>query len=140
MANILRFSVIGLLISLSSSFTLLTFNLLAIPGAAVTGKELLEQLIISAILGIMIGLISLILETDYLNFTLLLIIHFIAVTICVLAAGYFGGWYDITNMVTMISLLMSIIIIYIISWGITILLLKRDIKEMNHFIQQKRKK
>lgn len=138
--KILRFVIIGILIGLSSSYTLVTFNVLASPRASITGKELLEQVIISAILGIVIGLISLIFETERFSFILRLLIHFVVVTICVLIAGYFGEWYDVTNIITIMSLLISIIVIYLISWGITLLLLKRDIEEINHFIQKKRKK
>ena len=137
--KILRLAIIGLLISLSSSYTIMTIKVLAIPDATVTGKELLEQVIIAAILGIVIGLISLIFETERLSFTLQLIIHLIVVTMCVLVAGYFGEWYDVTNIFTIMSLLISIIVIYIISWGIILLLLKRDIEEINHFIQKRRK-
>lgn len=138
MVNILRFSIIGLLISLSSSYTLMTLNILAIPNATVTGQDLLKQVIIAAMLGIIIGLISLIFETERLHFPLQLIIHFVLVTICVLVAGYFGEWYDVTNIVTIMYLFISIIVIYLISWGIILLLTKRDIKEINDFIQKKK--
>ncbi len=60
MIKIIRFAIIGLLIGLSSSYTIVTFNLLADSNAPITGKELFEQVIIAAILGIVIGLISLI--------------------------------------------------------------------------------
>lgn len=138
MVNILRFSIIGLLISLSSSYTLMTLNILAIPNATVTGQDLLKQVIIAAMLGIIIGLISLIFETERLHFPLQLIIHFVLVTMCVLVAGYFGEWYDVTNIVTIMYLFISIIVIYLISWGIILLLTKRDIKEINDFIQKKK--
>lgn len=136
--KILRFAIIGLLIGLSSSYTIVTFDLLADSNAPITGKELLEQVIIAAILGIVIGLISLIFRTERINFTIQLFIHFIVVTICVFVAGSFGEWYDVTSVTTIISLLISIIIIYIISWGIALLLQKRDIEEMNLFIQKRR--
>ena len=64
------------------------------PGTTVTGAELVEQLVIAAVLGIVISLITLILESDRFPFIILLCIHFIAITICVLTAGYFGQWYD----------------------------------------------
>lgn len=138
MMKILRFAIIGLLIGLSSSYTIVTFDLLADSNAPITGKELFEQVIIAAILGIVIGLISLIFRTERINFTIQLFIHFIVVTICVFVAGSFGEWYDVTSVTTIISLLISIIIIYIISWGIALLLQKRDIEEMNLFIQKRR--
>lgn len=137
--KILRLVIIGLLIGLSSSYTLVTLSVLATPNATVTGKELLEQVIIAAILGIVIGLISSIFETERLSFILQLFIHLVAVIICVLVAGYFGEWYDVTDIVTMMPLLISIIVIYMISWGVILLLLKRNIKEMNQFIQKRRK-
>ncbi|MEH6948224.1 DUF3021 domain-containing protein [Bacillus sp. JJ634] len=139
MVKILRFAIIGVLIGLSSSYTLVTFNVLATPNATITGKELFEQVIIAAILGIVIGLISLIFKTERLSFTLQLFIHFAFVTICVLVAGRFGEWYDVASIATIISLLISIIVIYIISWGIALLLQKRDIAKMNYFIQKRRK-
>ncbi|RTQ94972.1 DUF3021 domain-containing protein [Lysinibacillus telephonicus] len=136
--KIIRFAIIGLLIGLSSSYTIVTFNLLADSNAPITGKELFEQVIIAAILGIVIGLISLIFKTERFSFTLQLFIHFIVVTICVFAAGNIGEWYDVTSIATIISLLISIVVIYIISWGIALLLQKRDIEEMNLFIQKRR--
>ena len=138
MVNILRFAIIGLLISLSSSYTLMTLNILAIPNATVNGQELLKQVIIAAILGIIIGLISLIFETERLPFTLQLFIHFVLVTMCVLGTGYFGEWYDVTNIATIMYLFISIIVIYLISWGIILLLIKKDIKEINDFIQKRK--
>lgn len=136
MAKILRFVIIGLLIGLSSSYTLVTYNVLATPNATMTGKELLEQVIIAAILGIVIGLSSFIFETERLSFILQLFIHLAIVTTCVLVAGYFGGWYHVTSIA---AIMISIIVIYIISWGIALLLQKRDIKEINDSIQKRRK-
>lgn len=139
MVEIIRFSIIGLLISLSSTFTLMTVDILVTPDATVTGKELLEQVIIAAILGVVIGLISLIFKTERLSFIGQLIIHLFGVIIFVLVAGYFGSWYDVTNLSTIMTILISIIVIYVISWGIVLLLQKRDIEEMNRFIQKRRK-
>ncbi|WP_313894728.1 DUF3021 family protein [Psychrobacillus sp.] len=139
MITILRFAIIGLLISLSSSYTLMTIDVLTTPGIIVTGEDLLKQLIIAAILGVAIGLISVIFETDYFSFTFQLFIHLVTVITCVFIAGYFGGWYDVTNKMTLVSLLISVIIIYIISWGIILLVMKRVIGEINHAIQKRRK-
>ena len=137
--TILRFAIIGLLISLSSSYTLMTIDVLTTPGTTVTGEDLFKQLIIAAILGIVIGLCSSIFETDRLGFTIQLLIHFTVVITCVLVAGYFGEWYDVTNIITISSLLISVIVIYIISWGIILLLMKRVIGEINEVIQKRRK-
>lgn len=134
----LRMMIIGLLISLSSSYVLMSLSVFSKPDAVMTGVELLEQVMIAAVLGVIIGLISLILETERLPFTILLIIHYIAITICVLIAGYIGHWYDISDLSTVTVVLLSMVIIYILTWCIIYVLLKLDVKEMNKSIQKRR--
>ena len=56
----LRMMIIGLLISLSSSYILVTLSVLS-NNAVMSGAELLEEIIIATILGIAIGLFSAIL-------------------------------------------------------------------------------
>lgn len=136
MYEILRFSMIGLLIGLSSSYT---FQALLNQKPVMTGNELSNEYLIAGVLGIVIGWISLIFKTERFSFTIQLIIHFVFVTICVLAAGYFGEWYDITNINSMLSLLVWIMIIYVISWGFSLVLIKKDIKEVNQAIQKRKK-
>lgn len=136
MYGILRFSLIGLLIGLSSSYT---FQALSNQKSVMTGNELCKEYLIAAVLGIVIGWISLIFKTERFSFTIQLIIHFVLVTICVLAAGYFGKWYDMTSRNSMLSLLVWIIIIYAISWLFSLVLIKRDIREMNQAIQKRKK-
>lgn len=136
MYGILRFSIIGLLIGLSSSYT---FQALVNQKPVMTGNELSKEYLIAGILGIVIGWISLIFKTERFSFTIQLIIHFVLVTICVLAAGYLGEWYDITNINSMLSLLVWVIIIYTISWLFSLLLIKKDINEMNQAIQKRKK-
>lgn len=134
----LRMMIIGLLISLSSSYVVMSLSIFSKPGATMTGAELLKQIAIAAVLGIVIGLISLILESERYPFTVLLCIHFFAITICVFTAGYFGQWYDISNLSTVAGVLLSEVIIYAITWCIIYVLLKRDIEEMNKSIQKRR--
>ncbi|KOS69204.1 hypothetical protein AEA09_12030 [Lysinibacillus contaminans] len=134
----LRMMIIGLLISLSSSYVLMSLSVFSKPNAVMSGAELLEQIAIAAVMGIVIGLISLILESERLPFTVLLCIHFIAIIICVLIAGYFGQWYDISDISTIVGVLFSVVIIYIITWCIIRVLLKRDIQEINKSIQKRR--
>ena len=136
MYETLRFSMIGLLIGLSSSYT---FQALINQKSVITGNELSKEYLIAGILGIVIGWISLIFKTERFSFTIQIIIHFVLVTICVLAAGYFGKWYDITNIKSMLSLLVWIIIIYAISWVFSLVLTKKDIKEINQAIQKRKK-
>lgn len=126
--------IIGLLISLSSSYVLVTLSMLS-NNEVIVGSELLEQVIIAAILGIVIGLLSLIYDIERLPFLIQLPIHIIAVTICVLIAGYFGHWFDHSGLV---YILIAEIIIYVIVWGITFVLQLNDIKEINHEIQKRK--
>lgn len=136
--HVLRMMIIGLLISLSSSYVLMSFSIFSKPNAVMTGVELLEQVMIAAVLGVIIGLISLILDTERLPFTILLIIHYIAITICVFTAGYFGQWYEISSTSSIVGILFSEVIIYVLTWCIIRLLLKRDVEEINKSIQKRR--
>lgn len=136
MFEFIRFSTIGLLIGLSSSYT---FQALFSLNETVSGKELFKEYIIAGILGIVIGWISLIFRTERFSFTAQLIIHFVFVSIGVLVAGYVGEWYDITNINTMLGLLVWVIFIYIVSWGLSLVLIKKDIKRLNRSIQNRKK-
>ncbi|WP_100401794.1 DUF3021 domain-containing protein [Bacillus sp. FJAT-42315] len=136
--KILRMMIIGLLISLSSSYTLMTISVLSIPDAVMTGPDLLKQLVLAAVLGIVIGLLSLIFESESLSFPIQLIIHFIALTVCILTAGYVGDWYDVTQVSTIMFVLISELIIYGLTWGILHVLTKRDIDMLNEKIQKRK--
>ncbi|MGE7113109.1 DUF3021 domain-containing protein [Lysinibacillus sp. NPDC047702] len=130
----LRMMIIGLLISLSSSYVLVTLSMMSNNGVIV-GSELLEQVIIAAILGVVIGLLSLIYYIERLPFLIQLSLHIIAVTLCVIIAGYFGHWFDHSSLV---YILIAEIVIYIIVWGITYVLQLNDIAEINHEIQKRK--
>ena len=136
--RILRVMIIGLLISLSSSYVIMSLSIFLKPGVTVTGAELVEQMTIAAVLGIVIGLLTLILESDRFPFMILLCIHFIAITICVVTAGYFGQWYDRSDLSTITGVLLSMVIIYGVTWCLIYVLLKRDMQEINKSIQKRR--
>ncbi|QDQ02046.1 DUF3021 domain-containing protein [Lysinibacillus fusiformis] len=132
--RILSMMIIGLLISLSSSYVLVTLSIIS-KNTVVTGPELLEQIIIAAILGIVIGLLSLIFELERLLFTIQLTLHFSAVTLCVFTAGYFGRWFEHSSI---FYVFISEIIIYFIVWCILYVLQKIDIQEINNAIQKRK--
>ncbi|MGE7839401.1 DUF3021 domain-containing protein [Lysinibacillus sp. NPDC093712] len=132
--RVLRMMIIGILISLSSSYTLVTLSLISNHGMA-SGPELLEQIIIAAILGTVIGILSLIFEIERLLFSIQLILHFIAVTLCVMIAGYFGRWFEHGGIM---YVLVSEIIIYFIVWCVLYVLQKSDIEKINHVIQKRK--
>lgn len=126
--------IIGLLISLSSSYVLVTFSVLS-NNAMVSGTELQEQIVIAAILGIAIGLLSIIFEIESIPFMVQLLLHLIAVTICVLIAGYFGGWFMHSGVK---YVLFSEAVIYIIVWCILYILQLNDIKKINREIRKRK--
>lgn len=126
--------IIGLLISLSSSYVLVTFSVLS-NNAMVSGTELLEQTVIAAILGIAIGLISGIFEIESIPFMAQLLLHLIAVTICVLIAGYFGCWFMHSGVK---YVLLSEAVIYIIVWCILYILQLNDIEKINREIRKRK--
>lgn len=132
--KILRMMIIGLLISLSSSYILVTLSVMS-NHSTIVGAELFEQIIIAAILGVVIGSLSLIFEIERLPFSIQLIVHFIAVTCCVMIAGYFGRWFEHSSI---LYVLVAEIIIYFIVWCILYVLQKNDIEEINNEIQKRK--
>ncbi len=132
--KILRMMIIGLLISLSSSYILVSVSVMS-NHSTIVGAELFEQIIIAAILGVVIGSLSLIFEIERLAFAIQLIVHFIAVTCCVMIAGYFGRWFEHSSILYVI---VAEIIIYFIVWCILYVLQKNDIEEINNEIQKRK--
>ncbi|MGE7673809.1 DUF3021 domain-containing protein [Lysinibacillus sp. NPDC094403] len=130
----IRMMIIGLLISLSSSYVLVTLSVIS-NNAVMSGSELLEQIIIAAILGAVIGLLSIIFDIERLPFIIQLILHLIAVTLCVMIAGYFGRWFEHSGIK---YVLISEAIIYLIVWCILYVLQKNDIEKINYEIQKRK--
>lgn len=134
----LQIAIISILISLSSSYIIMSLSIFKSPGDVMTGANLIEEVIIAILLGIAIGCISLIFSTERISFSLQLTLHFIAITISVFTAGYFGDWYDLNVTSSIITIFIAIIIVYIVTWGILHILLKKDVHELNKTIRQRR--
>ena len=100
-----------------------------------SGSELLEQIIIAAILGAVIGLLSIIFDIERLPFIAQFILHVIAVTLCVLIAGHFGRWFEHSSIT---SILTSEAIIFFFAWCIIYVLQKNDIAKINQVIQKRK--
>jgi len=100
-----------------------------------SGEELLEQIIIASILGVAIGLLSIIFDIERLPFISQLILHVIAVTLFVMIAGYFGRWFEHSGIT---YVLIAEAIIYCIVWCIIYVLQLIDIAEINHAIQKRK--
>ncbi|WP_427109889.1 DUF3021 domain-containing protein [Lysinibacillus xylanilyticus] len=130
----IRMMIIGLLISLSSSYVLVTLSVIS-NNTVMSGSELLEQIIIAAILGAVIGLLSIIFDIERLPFIAQFILHVITVTLCVLIAGYFGRWFEHSSIT---SIFVSEAIIFFFAWCIIYILQKNDIAKINQVIQKRK--
>ncbi|MER1999197.1 MAG: DUF3021 domain-containing protein [Lysinibacillus sp.] len=136
MMKLVRNIMIGCLIGLSVSYTLLTIRALLVNNKVFYGEDLLEEFIIALILGAVIGAVTLIFESDQLSFRTLLVIHFFVVLTSVFAAGAYGDWYEFTT-VSMLLMFGEVAIIYCIVWGIVLLLEKREIDSLNKLIRKR---
>lgn len=135
--NILRMMLLGILFSLSASFTIIAvFN----TDVVFTGEELLKQFTIALILGPVIGIGSLIFELDRLSFTLQLFFHFLYVTVSVIVAGWFGSWYAEDSFLSLGKLLFIEVIIYVFIWVILYIIAQQDIEKINQKLRRKREK
>ncbi|MEC1179664.1 DUF3021 domain-containing protein [Metasolibacillus meyeri] len=133
--KILRMIIIGILIALSSSYILVTISILPKANVLISGEELLNQILIAAILGTAIGLLSLLFELERLSFLLQLALHLMGVTSFVLIAGYFGQWFKHFGIG---NVLISEAIIYVIVWSMMYLLQKKDVEQINAAIQKRK--
>lgn len=135
MKKLLRMIVTGILVSLSCSYILVTLSILPKLDVALSGADLLEQIIIAVILGAVIGPLSVIFELERLPFVVQLLLHLIAITLCVLTAGYFGDWFENFGVK---NVLISEAIIYIIIWCMMFILQKKDIAQINDAIKKRK--
>lgn len=137
MKKALESTLIGFLISLSISYIMVTISVL-VKNASITGQQLLEQLVVAAILGIAIGICMLIYHIERIPFAVQIIIHFLLVTIFVGIAGYFGHWFDYDNAWSFVSVFFIELMIYIVLWTYFYRKAKHDISEMNQLLQKRK--
>lgn len=131
-----RSALIGFLFSLSTSYCMVTLDVLKANGS-ISGQELLDQVVVAAILGIAIGISTLIYQVEHLSFLAQIIIHFILVTIFVGIAGYFGHWFEANNYQSFFNVFICELIIYIFIWLFFYTNTKHHIREMNELIQKR---
>ncbi|MEG0439723.1 MAG: DUF3021 domain-containing protein [Solibacillus sp.] len=132
-----RILIISVLISLSCSYIIMSLSIFA-SNEVMTGQQLVEEVIIAIVLGIAISVISQIFEVERIPFIGQLLVHILGILFCVFTAGYFGNWYDVSNVSTIIVVLMATIIIYIGTWWVIQNLIKKDIDELNQTIKKRR--
>ena len=139
MMKALRACLIGLLTGLSCSYALLTIGVMIEPGALLTGDDLLLQFIIAAVMGVVIGFGSLIFETSFCSLPIQLVIHFAYVNICAFIGGYFGSWFTFSDASTLLTVFLTVIIIYALVWFFLLVTTKREVDEINGYLQQRKR-
>lgn len=127
----------GCLFGLSISYVVVTISALLSDSRVFTGEDLLEELILAILLGAVIGAATTIFESDRMSFRLMLFIHFLIVVASVYIAGAVDDWYDPTSISSIFILFCEVVFIYIIVWGIVLLLEKREIENINKLIKRK---
>lgn len=135
--KIIRSCLIGLLIGLSCSYTLVTISAVTDPDAVITGGALLEQLIIAAAMGIAIGLVTMIFDTAYFSLPVQLLIHLSFVTLCVFIGGLYGSWFS--DVSTFMLVFLNELIIYALVWFFILLTMKREVDEINEHLQSRKR-
>ncbi len=139
MMKALRACLIGLLTGLSCSYALLTIGVMIKPGALLTGDDLLLQFIIAAVMGVVIGFGSLIFETSFCSLPIQLVIHFAYVNLCAFIGGYFGSWFTFSDASTLLTVFLTVIIIYALVWFFLLVTTKREVDEINGYLQQRKR-
>ena len=133
----IRSCLLGILISLSTSYIILTLSLLS-DHADISSKELMQQLVIAIVMGIVIGLATTIYFLDKFSLTIATIIHFSIVTVVVLVAGTVGQWFSWHQPSSIIGVFISEVIAYIIIWIVIHILTKQEVEQLNQLIQERR--
>lgn len=130
----IQWGLIGLLFGLSSSYIIMSLNVF-FEGGSKNGHELLEQVMLGAGLGICIGLISQIL-TSSLLLKISYSIHYICINILVFLFGIVGEWFEPTWQ-SIVSLLVTIAITYVIISIMLTILTKKQVDEINHLLKER---
>lgn len=136
MRKIIESALIGLLISLSISYGMVTFGVLN-ENAFISGQQLLLQFVVSAIFGIVVGVSTLIYNIERISFALQIAMHFILVSIFVGIAGYFGEWFEYGNVRSMVNTYTTVLIIYVITWFMFYIKTKHEIREINKLLEKR---
>lgn len=134
--KLLQHIIIGCLIGLSVSYTITTIRALVMENHVFKGEDLLKELLIALALGAIIGAITLILESDRFSFPILVAIHFCIVQITVFIVGALANWYEF-NVTSILIMFCIIVTVYIFSWGIALILEKREIDHLNQQIRKR---
>lgn len=136
MRKIIESALVGLVISLSISYGMVTFDVLN-ENTFITGQQLLLQFVVSTIFGIVVGVSTLIYSIERISFALQIGTHFILVVIFVGIAGYFGEWFQYGNIRSMVNTFTTVFVIYVVIWYLFYTKTKHEIQEMNELLKKR---
>ncbi|MBL3530744.1 DUF3021 domain-containing protein [Companilactobacillus zhachilii] len=132
MAKVIKYFAIGVLLGSFSFLAILLFS----GGMLVQPQAVLSLFFFSGL----IGLVSMIFETERFNFPIKLLIHILMTLIIVGLMMYFGGWWHALVTEHIISFLITVFIIYIVVWVMLYLADVTNTKKMNAVIQKRKSK
>jgi hypothetical protein len=136
MKGFLESALVGLLISLSFSYFIVTMEVLN-QSTFITGEQLLHQFVISAIFGAVVGISTLIFYIERFPYLTRIAMHFIFVIISSGIAGYFGEWFEYGNIRSMFNTFITVLLIYVVIWYFFYSKAKREIREMNELLEKR---
>ncbi|WP_234447645.1 DUF3021 domain-containing protein [Viridibacillus soli] len=94
MKKITQVAILGALIGLSTSYMIITIDLLVNPTYTLNGQELFLEFKLAIFLGIGCGITSLIFYMERWSIAVKLIIHYVVILSLVLVCGAIGEWYE----------------------------------------------
>ena len=133
----IRSCLLGILISLSTSYIILTLSLLS-DHVDISSRELMQQLLIAIVMGIVIGLATTIYFLDKFSLTIATIIHFSIVTVVVLVAGTVGQWFEWNEPSSIVGVFIIEVIAYIVICIVINILIKQEVEQLNQLIRERR--
>lgn len=133
----IKIMLLSVLISLSCSYVLMSTSVYR-SGSVMTGSDLFEEIIIAICLGVAIGCVSLIFNVERIPVIWQFVIHCVAIVSCVFTAGYVGNWYDVTDVSSIVYILVLFVVIYVGAWGVMQVMLKQDVTVLNEQLQKRR--
>lgn len=133
--NWIRNAIVGAVISLAISYISVSVSSYY-QNVQMGPIDLLQEMIVALILGLVIGAMTVVFQIGTWSLLKSVFVHLIGTLLAVLLAGYIAHWY-IWSWQSVGKLLLYFAIIYSIIWLIQFWGMKRDVEDVNEFIQKK---
>lgn len=132
MAKVIKYFAVGVLLGSFSFLSILLFS----GGMMVEPQGVLSLFFFSGL----IGLVSMIFETERFNFQIKLLIHILMTLIIVGLMMFFAGWWHALVTEHILSFLITVFLIYIVVWVMLYLADVTNTKKMNAVIRKRKSK